>query len=161
MITDLLATLLATQFRLSSQPAPSDPCGLVSSTEIVSALGSKPSPGRKVSPSVDKESGANLSACSWEVGDLFLSIDVAEYSTACGNLGGAQGQVLAERDAGGRAGGWRAISGSAEAASLARADEAVGFFQPPLEPEVARSPGAAVPATHARVATIGGGSGVH
>ena len=82
MTTDLLATLLATQFLLSSHPAPPDPCGLVSSTEIASALGSKPSPGRTVGPSVDEETGANLSACSWEVGDLSLSIDVAEYSTA-------------------------------------------------------------------------------
>jgi len=81
MTTDLLATLLATQF-LFSHPALADPCGLVSSTDIAAALGSKPSPGRTVDPSVDEESGAKLSACSWEVGDLSLSIDVAEYSTA-------------------------------------------------------------------------------
>ena len=82
MTTDLLATLLATQFLLSSYPARPDPCGLVSPTEIASAVGSNPSPGRTVSPSVDKETGAKLSGCSWELGDLVLSIDVAEFSTA-------------------------------------------------------------------------------
>ena len=82
MTIDVLATLLTTQFFLSSPPAPPDPCGLVSPTEIASAVGSKPSSGRPVSPSVDKETGAKLSGCSWEVGELSLSIDVAEFSTA-------------------------------------------------------------------------------
>jgi len=82
MTTDLLATLLTTQFLLFSHPAPPDPCGLVSSTEIASALGSKPSPGRTVGPSVDEETGTKVSACSWKVDDLFLSIDVDEFRTA-------------------------------------------------------------------------------
>ncbi len=66
MTTDLLATLLTTQFLLFSHPAPPDSCGLVSSTEIASALGNKPSPGRTVGPSVDEETGTKVSACSWK-----------------------------------------------------------------------------------------------
>jgi hypothetical protein len=81
MTTDFIATLLATQLLLS-HPALPDPCGLVGAADIASALGGKPSPGRMIAPSVDKETGAKRSACSWEVGDLYLSIDVAEFSTA-------------------------------------------------------------------------------
>ena len=81
MTTDLLATVLATQLILSSYRAPPDPCGLVSPTEIASALGTKPSPGTANGPSWDEESGAHVSVCSIGVGELFLSIAVAEFST--------------------------------------------------------------------------------
>jgi hypothetical protein len=82
MTTSLLAATLAARLVLVSTGAPPDPCSLVSEADIASALGSRPSPGRPNGPSLDEDTGALVSSCSRQVGELFLSIGVAEVKTS-------------------------------------------------------------------------------
>jgi hypothetical protein len=89
MLTGVLAAAAAARFLVPSLAVIPDPCRLVSAAEVTSALGSAPSGEKPFGPEVDKETGATVAVCSWEVGSAVFSISVSEFASP-----GAAGKAL-------------------------------------------------------------------
>lgn len=81
MITQVVAAVTAARFFLPSVGGQPDPCALVSPAEITAALGEAPSAGRAIGPEPDEDTGAMVSACSLDVGDVALTIAIAEFES--------------------------------------------------------------------------------
>ena len=75
------AALVAASLLVTSLGAVPDPCQLVTAAEVSSALGSAPSRGKPMGPSLDEETGAKMWVCSLAVGKMMLSIALAEFAT--------------------------------------------------------------------------------
>lgn len=75
------ATVVATLMVPTLGAAP-DPCRLLTAAEITAALGSAPSGGKSVGPTIDKDIGGRSWACDQHVGEAVLSITVFEFATA-------------------------------------------------------------------------------
>lgn len=73
-----------------------NPCSLLTTKEIASALGSAPSGGKPAKPSVDKELGAKGWSCDYHVGKSYLSIVVIEFTSA---TGAAKGMKVMTKEA--------------------------------------------------------------
>src|SRR5262245_60949910 len=77
----MTATLLITALSATLLGATANPCQLVTADEIRTALGKAPSGGESDGPTRDEGSGARLTSCGQQVGDQYLDITVAEFTT--------------------------------------------------------------------------------
>jgi hypothetical protein len=90
------AALVVTAWVAPALGADPNPCSLLTTKEIASALGSTPSGGKPAKPSVDKELGAKGWSCDYSVGKSYLSIVVIEFTSA---TGGAKGMKVMMKEA--------------------------------------------------------------
>lgn len=82
MMTSVAGAIVVATLVVPTQGANLDPCRLLTAAEITSTLGTAPSGGKPVGPTIDKDVGGRLWACDRHVGEAFLSISVYEFATA-------------------------------------------------------------------------------
>ena len=74
------AALIAGTLSAPTAAAQPDPCTLLPSAEVSSALGTEPSGGKADPPRTEK--GATARLCTQQVGKRILSVNVAEFASA-------------------------------------------------------------------------------
>jgi hypothetical protein len=76
-----LAAIATMMFALPALAA-LEPCRLLTTDEITSALGGAPTARKALDPATDTSLGAKLWTCEQQVGKTFLSINVIEFGSA-------------------------------------------------------------------------------
>jgi hypothetical protein len=79
MTTGIMAAALAARVMLSLATFPA--CDLVTMGEAASVLGGTPSAPFSMPESYDEESGARMSGCVFELGDMGIAVSIAEFDS--------------------------------------------------------------------------------
>ena len=98
MMTTVAAAIVVGTLMGPKQGASLDPCRLLTAAELTSALGSAPSGGKPVGPTIEKEIGGRSWACDQHVGEGVLSITVYEFATAAAAAQGWTAMLKESRD---------------------------------------------------------------